>query len=566
MKKFFLIALSFIALNNAFAQTKDAAVNSTMNERYEVAAADFKKLIATEPANGDYYFLAGDNYFYWGELDSAESMFRKGQEVAPLNPLNYVGLGRIGWFQKNESLAKGQYTKAIEIMDTKSNKIDKNTKQLAYIKMAETYVNYDNKNLPEAEILLNKAIPLNDKNPEVFVQMGNYLAEKNPTSPSAAVAEFNKALIIDPKYTRALLRKGMLYARVQQASAWEEALKYFNEAIALDANFAPAYREKAELLMKAGRYAEAMEAFGKYYELNPSCRIHQRYGIFIFLAKDYKKAVDEIEQALPCNPDYAYMYRYLGKGYYENGEYQKTIDNLDKFMSLVNAGKGSGAKLVGDDYAYYGKAYNKLGNDSLAIVWLTKAMEIDTSYIAEGNLEIGGIHFKAKRYGAAAESYKARIDHLKSGDLDLDYYYYGQALYFNKEYQKCVDAFANAKRYPDAEFWRGRAAFRLDNPETPAGLANEYYSNFLNYVGEDAKRIETYKKSVIETYSYFGFYYLTKGNFECSKAAWLKVQALDPANEKAAKALTDPELMKATGTCDVANSWKTVTPEEAPKN
>jgi len=101
MKKLLLIAFAFISLLSTNAQTRESAVVKTMNERYELASAEFKTLIAAAPTNGDLYFFAGDNYFYWGELDSAEAIFRKGQEMAPLNPLNYVGLGRIAWFKNN---------------------------------------------------------------------------------------------------------------------------------------------------------------------------------------------------------------------------------------------------------------------------------------------------------------------------------------------------------------------------------------------------------------------------------------------------------------------------------
>lgn len=556
MKKLFLIAIALISLQFAFAQTREAAVVKTMNERYELASAEFKTLIAATPTNGDLYFFAGDNYFYWGELDSAEAIFRKGQEMAPLNPLNYVGLGRLAWFQKNTALSTGQYAKAQEIISTKSNKIDKNTQATAYLKMAETYVIYDNKNLEEAFVLINKAIALNDKNPEAFVQLGDCLAEKDPNNPSAAIAEYTNALNADPKYTRAMLRKGMLYTRVQQSSAWEEALKYFNQAIEIDPSFAPAYREKAEILRKSGLFNEAVEAYAKYYELNTSCRVQQRYAAFVFLSKDYKKAVTELENALPCNPDYVYMYRFLGKSYYETGDFAKGLENINIFFNRADAAK---IPIIGDDYAYKGRLLNKSGQDSLAIIMFQEAAKLDTAFAKDAYNEIGAIHFKAKRYAKAAEAYKARIDLLKENSKPLDYYYYGQALYFSKEYQKSIDAFGIAsKDYYDADFFRGRGSFKLDNPEAPAGLANAFYASYLTRFNEKAatnpKAIDSQKKNLIETYSYFGFYYLTQKNYECSKAAWMKVQELDPANEKAKVAMTDPLIAAATGNCDVIAS------------
>ena len=554
MKKLLLIALAFISLLSTNAQTRESAVVKTMNERYELASAEFKTLIAATPTNGDLYFFAGDNYFYWGELDSAEAIFRKGQEMAPLNPLNYVGLGRIAWFKNNTALSTGQYAKAQEIISTKSNKIDKTTQATAFLKMAETYVIYDNKNINEAFVLINKAIAINDKNPEAFVQLGDCLAEKDPNNPSAAIAEYTNALNVDPKYTRAMLRKGMLYTRVQQSSAWEEALKYFDQAIAIDPNFAPAYREKAEIQRKSGLYKEAVESYAKYYELNKSCRVQQRYAAFVFLSKDYANAIVELEKALPCNPDYVYMYRFLGKSYYETGDFAKGLENINIFFERADAAK---IPIIGDDYAYKGRLLNKSGQDSLAIVMFNEAAKLDTAYAKDAYNEIGAIHFKAKRYAKAAEAYKTRIDLLKDAAKPLDYYYYGQALYFSKEYQKSIDAFGVAsKDYYDSDFWRGRGSFKLDNAEAPAGLANPFYASFITRVNEKAatnpKVIESNKKNLIETYSYYGFYYLTQKNYECSKAAWLKVQELDPENAKAKAAMTDPLIIAATGNCDVA--------------
>lgn len=564
MKKSLAFISGLVITLLSFGQTKEAAVIKTLNERYESAAADFRSLIQQSPSNGELYFLAGDNYFYWGVRDSAEIMFRRGIEAAPLNPLNYAGLGRIGWVTGNDALNTAQYQQAIDIMSAKANKIDKNTQVLAYMKMAETYVQGERKNFGKALEYLNKALTVNDKDPELYVQLGDYYfqneLEKNGKTGmlnlSLAQSQYSKAAQLNPNYTRALLAQGKLLV---PARNWEDALKFFNDAIAIDPNYAPAYREKAELLYKAGRFPQAVENYAKYLELNNSCRVQQRYASFVFETKDYKKAVAELEKALPCNDQNPFMYRLLGYSYYETGDYAKGIENIDKFFELAIA-KGS-PKILASDYAYKGKLLSRSGNDSLGIETILQALEMDPTY-AEGYADIAQIYSKAKKYAESAVYYEKKIEAVGEEATALDYYYLGQAHYFAKDYAKADVAFEKAsEKYPDAFFWRGRCNFRLDNQEIPVGLANPHYIKYIELVTADPKSVEAGKKNLIEAYSYLGFFYYTQGNFYCSKMAWSSVQALDPANEKAIIALEDKEIVALTeGVCEEFKIYDTPKP------
>jgi tetratricopeptide (TPR) repeat protein len=546
MNKNFLITAAFIsAVFIGKAQTQQEAITKTMNERYEVAASDFKKLLSANPNSGELYFYAGDNYLYWGELDSAATMFRKGTEIAPTNPLNFAGLGRLAWMKNDATANQSNFAKAVEIMSTKSNKVDKGTQQLTYLKMAESFINNENKKLDEAFNYLTIAQKFNETNPEVFVQFGDYYSEKDGVNLTNALKQYNTAFQLNPKYARTLLREGQLYVRVKN---WEEGLNYFNKAIEVDPTFAPAYREKAELLYNAGRYPAAIEAYAKYLELNNNCRVQQRYASFIFLTKDYKRAIEEVEKALPCNPENSIMYRVLGYAYFETGDFQKGLTNINKFFELATA---RNKPISGTDYVYRGKLLWKTGQDSLGIEQIKLGMQTDTSY-KDGYSDIASIYFKMKKYDRAAEYYQKKVDQIGATASPLDFYYLGQARYFNKEYQASDAAFDKASsKYPDANFWRGRCNSKMDNPEMPVGLAKPYYENFIRKVGTDPKNIEANKKNLLETYNYLGFFYFTQKNYECSKAAWNKVVELDPASEKAKVALADKDIAAAAGTCEL---------------
>jgi len=458
--------------------------------------------------------------------------------------LNYAGLGRIAWTKNDAVMCNAQFTKAEEIMNAKSNKIDKGTKQLAYLKMAEVLLQGETKNLEKAIVYINTAIQLNDKNPEAYVQLGDYYGERDVTNLSGAIMQYNKALELDPKYIRAILRKGVLYVRVKN---YDEGLNYYNEAIALDPTFAPAYREKAELLYKAQRYPAAVEAYAKYLDLNNNCRVQQRYASFIFLTKDYAKAIPELENALPCNTGNTYMYRLLAYAYYETGNYPKGLENINKFLDIANA-KGT-PTILGSDYAYKGKLLSKSGQDSVAIEVLKMAVEKDPKY-ADGYSDVASILFKQKKYGEAANYYQMKVD--KSAELQpLDFYYLGQARYYNKEYPLADDAFSKATvKYPDANFWRGRCNNKMEvNADEPVGLAKPFHELFIKSVGTDAKKIENNKKNLTEAYSYLGLLYGKQKNYDCSKAAWTKVLELDPLNKVGNEVMLDENIKAAPGTC-----------------
>lgn len=544
--KYIYLAVAFMAcVFQINGQTREEAVKKTLNERYESAETDLKELIARDPSNGDNYFAAGDNYLYWGErMADAETMYRKGTEVAPNNPLNFAGLGRLAWKKGDAVVANAQFAKAEEIMNAKGNKIDKSVKQLTYLKMSEVLTQDEQQNLEKAIVYINTAILLNDKNPEAYIQLGDYYSERDGMNLSNAILQYNKALEVDPKYTRAILRKGVLYVKVKN---YDEGLNYYNEAINLDPNFAPAYREKAELLYKAQRYPAAIESYAKYLELNNNCRVQQRYASFVFLARDYMKAVTELESALPCNPENGFMYRLLGYSYFETGDYTKGLEYMEQFFLLANL-KGV-PTIVSSDYAYKGKLLSKLGQDSLALEVLKKAVVEDSSYL-EGYSDVAAIYFKQKNYSEAANYYQMKVN-ANTEKNALDYYYLGQARYYNKECELADVAFEiAASRYPDANFWRGRCKNKLEpNPDEPVGLAKPYHELFIKTIGDDPKKIEANKRNLIEAYGYLGLYYAKNKDFNCSKTAWMKVIELDPLNKVANDIMLNADLKNAVGDC-----------------
>jgi len=527
MRKAFLTAFaSFMFSTVLFAQTLKDAVKLTDNEQFENADAIYKRLIASEPNNGDNYFYYGENYFKNEQLESAKAMYTKGVEVNANNPLNYVGLGKISWYTNNAADANANFFKA------KTLSLSKNA--IVLIKIAEVLIKAEVKNLPEAIKLLDMAIKLDPKNPEAYILMGDALLEQNPGSGGTAIANYEKATQLDKSSVKAILRTGQLWARARN---YTEALKEYKKASNIDSTYAPAYREKAEIYFRAGQYQNAVAQYQKYLSLNNNISAKTRYAGFLYQAKQYKEAITQGMEVYKVDSSNVYLFRYLGYSYYENAEYPNGVIKMESFFRRAAADKD--VKVIPQDHEIYGKLLAKTGKDSLGVIQLVKAYELDS---AKKELfgDIGASYLKAKKYTEAIESYNKKI---ASGKANAnDYFGLGRSYYFLKDFVNADSAFVKITRsnpeLPLGYVWRAKANVQLD-PKTDKGLAKPHYEAFISKVKPE--EVEKNKKDLIDANVYLGYYYVLKKDYATAKPYYQKLKELDPNNKQQKEFFNSPQ-------------------------
>src|SRR3954464_12699616 len=152
------LIVSVVAISGLSAQTLNDAIKQTRNEQFESAEAMYKKLIQAQPNNGDLYFYYGENFFKNENMAMAAEMYQTGADVNATNPLPYVGIGKVQWYKGKQTEAKASFYKATTLANNKNATV--------LLKIAETYINADKKDLPEAFKLLATATKLEPKNPE----------------------------------------------------------------------------------------------------------------------------------------------------------------------------------------------------------------------------------------------------------------------------------------------------------------------------------------------------------------------------------------------------------------
>ncbi len=585
-----VVAVCMVLMSNAQV-TLQSAGQKKRNEQFGKAAADYQALIGF--ANGAMarqepgaaltlstaYYELGDNYMEWAltemdnlafmneKVDSASIYFEKGIRIMDENPLNHIGAGRVKGLRKDVAGMSSKLTYATEkITAGKKNKQMKDMIQDAMLELASVYAAYGTKeDLPKALVQLQEVEKKNPKNRDLYVVWGDYeeaarqfASGIEASNLSKAIAFYNKAIGVDPLNTEPVLRKGLIYKKVEN---WDQALIFYNEAIKIDTTFAPAYREKAELLKSAKRYGPAIEVYKKYLDLNKSCSVQQRYSTFFYLAGDYQSALTELEKALSCNTSNFIMYRVLAYTCLKTGDYEKGIENLDMYFNKVS----DKAYITGEDYALKGKLMCGLGKDSIGVELIAKAIELDTNY-KSGYSDLVEIHKKAKRFDQAAYWQEEKIGKL--GKSNKEYFELGVLCYQAKQNQKADSIFANLEStYIDALFYRARVNNRIDNPSDFKGLAKPYFEAFITRVANqaDVTYKDLYKKQLAEAFDYLGAYYYRIQDDACAKASWTRAIELDPNHKRANEKLKEEVLIAVDPTACTLIPSLTPAPTEQPQ-
>ncbi len=529
MKKITLISSAIIIANTVFSQTLQEAITKTDNERFDVAAVDYRNLIAKETTKGDNYFYFGENYFKKGDLDSANIFYKKGIELNATYPLNYVGLGKILWYNGQQAEAKTQLFKAATLGANKNAEVMRKT--------AEIYINAEQKSLDEAINLLNSAIKIEPKNAETYLLMGDAMLEKNPTDGGPAIKNYNKATELNPASPKGDLRSGRLYQRGQN---YQLALDLYKKAQATDPTYAPAYREKAELYYKAGQKANAVESYKKYLELNNSLDARERYASFLFSNKQYAEAIGELENLQKAGNTKFYLDRMLGYSYAELGN---TIDKeaFNKGLSSINlffekTSTVPNFKYVATDYKYKGILLAKTGKDSLGVIEMEKVASMDPTKATEMLREIAKAYYKARKYTKVIETYEKLMDGNPKNLNGTDYFDLGRSYYFGpKDFIKADTCFSRlcqlSPTFATAYFWRAKSNTQQDL-KNEKWLAKPHYEAALALLKPEERTNASNKANVIEACEYLGYYSLTLIDNVKAKEYFNIIKELDPNNKK----------------------------------
>ena len=422
LKTYSLIFLSTTSIVSAqdIAQSKKA-IDA---EQYEKAKSMLQSIVNADADNGYATFLLGNVYLEQDKQDSAKIYFDKGKTRKNNGNYNYIGLGQIDLENNNKTAATTNFTAATKDMRKKD------IREFEYI--AEAYMNQSKPDYKTALSYLNKAKAIDDADANIQMAFGDaYYGEKNQNE---AYAAYRNAYDKDNSLIRAKMQLGVL---LKGAKAYTEAVKAYDNVIAIDPNYGPVYRELAETYYYWGnnqpqKYNEYIQKSLQYYEkymslTDYSLDSRMRHADFLILAKDYKALEIEANQMKELDKVNPRILRYLGYAAYENGKPEVAIKSLNDFIANPNN------KIIARDYFYLGLAKIMKSNNveaetvnveefNAGIVDLKKSVEMEITMTNDLSA-IGKKFYEQKLYNEAAAIFEIAVTNLESKNNLLDNFY-----------------------------------------------------------------------------------------------------------------------------------------------
>ena len=203
------------------------------NQSFPAAIADFNNTLSLDPDFNEVYARRGFSYF---KLNDSKALpdFEKADQLEPNNPdilINYA----------KACLLVGNLRKGIEVS--------------------------------------NKAIKLNEKNPELYFVRAMLLSAGKVQD--KAIEDYSMAIALNTKYADAYVNRGNIYAVAQQ---YDNALSDFNAALAANPNHVRALNNRGNLRTIQGDNNGAIEDFTKAIAADPKYA-----NAYVGRAKAYEK-------------------------------------------------------------------------------------------------------------------------------------------------------------------------------------------------------------------------------------------------------------------------------------
>jgi tetratricopeptide (TPR) repeat protein len=542
----FLFAVFSFSASESIAQNLETAKAYTLSERFEDAQNAFEALLKAQPGNGDVYFYYGENFLYeyfsdtiYGsaKASAADALryFKSGVAADSNNPICYVGIGKVALMMKDVAQAEKYFTKAQSKFPGKTNKASTVTPEkqaLTLAKIAEAYVLIDRKkNITKALGLLEKAVTLDPKNPEIYLIYGDAYIEGNDGS--NAISQYKMAQELSPKSPSAKLRLGNLWIR---AKNYTEAIGYYKEGIDIDSTFAPAYLELGILYSKAGQLEKSLYYFKKYDEMSTNVSAKIKYVNVLMESKKYDEAIKKLDEISKTDTSRNDLNRAYAISYFETNKFDKALISSEKYFK-----KSTPEKIKFVDYSYYGKSLSKNNKDSLAIISYLKAYDLDTSNY-DVLSDIATSYNRLKKYSDAARYYEMKLakptDKPRYADqykLGLVYYNLGQSEK-NIEVWKKADASFKVITEGKPDFMNGKAYFyraiitSMVDTLTNTIEAKPLFEKYITFgIADSVKN----KSELISCYDYLAYNYFKIKDFCNARMYWQKILFLDPKNAKA---------------------------------
>ncbi|MCD8296531.1 MAG: tetratricopeptide repeat protein [Prevotella sp.] len=396
------------------------------------AVNDFTSAIKANPTYENAYEKRAQVYFEQEKYDLADADYRQMIKLNQGGAMGYMGIGR----NRNE---QKRWDEAIEQFNHVANMY--NDYSLVYSYRAQSYLGEEKWTEATDDILQALLIDDNDRafaqiqdlDEPAFSMMEAKMKIQSAKNPNESRWPYYIAIMYECKeqyekaisyYEEAQRKDAKDYTLNRIANCYYEegnydrALKYVNQAMALDSTENNYIAFKAEILYGMGKVKDAIAEYDKYLALNPEDGFrYYRRGWFKDICGDDDGAIEDLTISITLYPTYSYTYAARGDVYTRLGKTELAKADYEKVIELED---------TPEKYECLHYAYHALGEDEKAIAAIDTILARDKNN--KGNYYDAACLYsrmknkeKALEYlGMCLEKGYWRFEHIKL-DSDMDF-------------------------------------------------------------------------------------------------------------------------------------------------
>jgi tetratricopeptide (TPR) repeat protein/S1-C subfamily serine protease len=324
-------------------------------------------------------------YRYLENYEQALTVINQAISLVPNNPNHYNEKWSVLSELKRYDEGLAAITQAIDLAP----------RALWYLNRGILYSNQQKYELALADF--NKAIELNPNYAKAYNNRGTLYDDQQKYE--LALADYNQAIELNRNNAQAYYNRGNLYYDLQK---YDLALSDYNKAIDINPNFANAYNNRGNLYDDLQKYDLALSDYNQALQLNPNDPMaYLNRGLLYYNLQKYELALADYNQAIRINPNYALAYNNRGGLYKDLQKYDLALSDINKAIE-INPNFAN---------AYYnrGLLYHNQQKYNLALADYTKAIELNPNYALAYNNR-GVLYFEQKKYELALSDYNKAIE------------------------------------------------------------------------------------------------------------------------------------------------------------